>query len=91
MQLPFQGNLGKARKMYLKALRGYEKALGADDSRSRSLRDKLRALDAMTENGTLINVGGPANKVEKETSHRGVVETASKSKLHKLLTKLGLR
>jgi hypothetical protein len=48
--------------MYSKALRGYEKAVGADDSRSRSLQDNLSSLDAMTGNGSLIDIREPARK-----------------------------
>jgi hypothetical protein len=37
--------------MYSKALVGYDKVVGPDHPRSRSLRDHLRALDTMTEQG----------------------------------------
>jgi tetratricopeptide (TPR) repeat protein len=42
-----QADLGKARMMYSKALVGYEKVVGPDHPKSRSLRDKLRALDTV--------------------------------------------
>jgi tetratricopeptide (TPR) repeat protein len=45
-----QADLAKARIMYSKALVGYEKVVGRDHSRSQRLRDKLRALDTVTEN-----------------------------------------
>jgi len=46
-----QSNIKKARIMYLETPGGYKKAVGANDSRYQSLRDRLRALDAITENG----------------------------------------
>jgi hypothetical protein len=39
-----QADLAKARIMYLKALVGYDKVVGPDHPRSRSLQDNLRAL-----------------------------------------------
>ena len=44
-----QADLAKAKIMYSKALVGYEKVVGPGHLRSRSLRDKLRALDTRTE------------------------------------------
>jgi tetratricopeptide (TPR) repeat protein len=45
-----QADLANAKIMYSKALVGYEKVVGPDHPRSRSLRDKLRALDDVKEN-----------------------------------------
>ncbi|KAH6673053.1 hypothetical protein B0J14DRAFT_654782 [Halenospora varia] len=45
-----QADIAKARLMYSKALVGYEKVVGLDHFRSQSLRDKVRALDAVMEN-----------------------------------------
>jgi tetratricopeptide (TPR) repeat protein len=86
-----QANIGKARMMYSKALGGYEKAVGPDDSRSRRLRDKIHALDAVTEDESSIDVGESGTEFREETSDQGVAETPPKSKRHKLLTKLGFR
>ena len=44
-----QADMRKARAMYSEAPGGYENAVGANDSRSQSLRDRLCALDAMAE------------------------------------------
>lgn len=74
--------------MYLKALIGYEKVVGPDSSKSRTLRDKLRALDTMTENNVLIE--DKVNMFQGETSQRDVARTVPKSKLYMLIGKLSL-
>jgi Tetratricopeptide repeat len=51
-----QADLPKARIMYLKALGGYEKVVGPEHPNSQSLRDKLCALDTVTENKALTVV-----------------------------------
>jgi len=43
--------------MYSKALKGFKAVVGADDSRSRSLRDKLHALDNVTKDESIRDVG----------------------------------
>ncbi|KAH8595394.1 hypothetical protein B0O99DRAFT_686812 [Bisporella sp. PMI_857] len=86
-----QGDLSKARVMYLKALHGYEKAVGPDHPRSKSLRDGLRALDAVGDDNASEEAEEPLNIFQEEESHLGVNECPSTSKLHKLLKKLGLR
>ena len=77
--------------MYSKALVGYEKVRGPDHLRSRSLRDKLHALDTEIGNKALVDAREPVNKFQGETSHLGAKGTLSKSKRHKLLKKLCLR
>jgi len=54
--------------MYLKALNGYEKAVGPDHSRSQDLRDTLYALDAVIENNALVEVRKPVNIIQEEAS-----------------------
>ena len=77
--------------MYSKALSGYEKVVGPNHLRSRSLRDNLQALDTVTENETLKDVEEPVNNSRGETSRLGAERALSKTKRHKLLKKLGLR
>jgi len=77
--------------MYSKALVGYEKVVGPDHPRSRSLQDNLRALDIVIENKALMDVREPGEQFQGEKSHLGTKGTLSKSKRHKLLKKFGLR
>ena len=85
-----QADSAKARIMYSKALVGYDKVGGPVHPRSRTLQDKLHALDTVMENKGLIDVREPVNKFQGETSHVGAKRTLSKSKRHKLLKKLSL-
>lgn len=48
------------------------------------VRDKLRALDTVTENKALKDVREHVNKFQGETLHLGDERTVSKSKRHKL-------
>jgi hypothetical protein len=77
--------------MYSKALVGYEKVVGPNHPKSRSLRDNLQALDTVTENKALKDVEELVNNSRGETSRLGAERATSKSKRHKLLKKLGLR
>jgi hypothetical protein len=86
-----QADLAKARIMYSRALVGYDKVIGPDHPRSRSLQDNLCALNTVTENKALIDVREPVNKFQRETSLLGAKGTLSESKRYKLLKKLGLR
>jgi tetratricopeptide (TPR) repeat protein len=87
-----QADLAKARIMYSKALVGFEKVVGRDHSRSQRLRDKLRALDTVTENkASNTHERESGEQISEETSHLGAKGTLSKSKRHKLLKKLCLR
>jgi tetratricopeptide (TPR) repeat protein len=87
-----QADLAKARIMYSKALVGFEKVVGRDHSSSQRLRDKLRALDTVTENkASNTHEREPGEQISEETSHLGAEGTLSKSKRHKLLKKLCLR
>jgi hypothetical protein len=49
----YQGNLENARIMYSKALVGYEKVVASHDLRLKKLRDRLRALDSVTDSEVL--------------------------------------
>jgi hypothetical protein len=57
--------------------------VGPDHPRSRSLRNKLCALDTVPEKKTLINVSESVSKFRRETWHLG-----AEGKRHKLLKKL---
>jgi tetratricopeptide (TPR) repeat protein len=76
-----QADFLKAKIMYSKALIGYEKVRGPDDSRTRDLRDKLRALVAVTETEALKDV--EVNNSRGETSRLGAARAPSDSKRHK--------
>jgi len=89
--LECQTEFVKARTMYSKALNGYEKAVGPDHPRSRDLRDKLHALDTVTDNNALVEVRTLVNVIQEEASGSSARERPSKSKRHRLLNKLGLR
>jgi hypothetical protein len=51
-----QANITKARIIYSKALIRSKKVFGPDYLKSRSLRDKFSALDAVIENKALVGV-----------------------------------
>jgi tetratricopeptide (TPR) repeat protein len=87
----YQAELVKARTMYSKVLNGYAKAVGPDHPRSRDLRDKLHALDAVTDNNASVEVRIPVNIIQEEASGSSVRGRPSRSKRHRLLDKLGLR
>ena len=89
--LECQTEFVKARTMYSKALNGYENAVGPDHPRSRDLRDKLHALDTVTDNNALVEVRTLVNVIQEEASGSSTRERPSKSKRHRLLNKLGLR
>ena len=86
-----QSDLVKARIMYSKALVGYEKVFGPDHPKSQRLRDRLQALDAVTDNEALPDVEEPVNDYQGETSRLGAERASLKSKRHKLLKKPGFR
>jgi hypothetical protein len=73
------GNIANSRTMYSKPFTGNTIVFGPGHSRSRSLPDKVRALDVV--------IKGKALEVEESVGK----ETSSKSKLHKPFRKLGLR
>jgi hypothetical protein len=86
-----QADLAKARVMYSKALVGYENIVGPNHPRSQSLRDRLCALDPVTENRASTDLREPENNLVGKTLHLEAKETLSKSKRRKQLEKLGLR
>jgi tetratricopeptide (TPR) repeat protein len=49
-----QADLAKARTMFAKSLCGYEQVFGLDHAKSKTLRDKIHALDAVVENKASI-------------------------------------
>jgi tetratricopeptide (TPR) repeat protein len=73
-----QGELAKARAMYSKALEGYQKVVGYDHPHCQTLRKNLSLLGTKAEDSVFNNT--------KKSGH-----TRSKSKRHKLLSKLGFR
>jgi tetratricopeptide (TPR) repeat protein len=75
-----QGDIAKARTMYSKALIGYEKVFGPDHSESRNLRAHIDDLDTVIKNQALVGEEEPVIK-----------KPPSKSKRHRLFSKLGLR
>ncbi|TVY51657.1 hypothetical protein LSUE1_G010354, partial [Lachnellula suecica] len=85
-----QADLPQAKLMYTKALNGYTKAVGPDDSRSKRLRERLLALDSAIENNTLGGEQEPAVKLP-EGSRLDERGRPARSKRHKLLQRLGLR
>jgi tetratricopeptide (TPR) repeat protein len=89
--LECQTEFVKARTMYSKALNGYEKAVGPDHPRLRELRDKLQALDAVTDNNASVEMRNLGNEIQEDASGSSARERPSESKRHRLLHKLGLR
>jgi hypothetical protein len=77
--------------MYSKALYGYEQVFGPEYTNSKTLRDKLCALDAIVEDRVLVGVIGPVDDLQGGPSHLGIQTTPSTSKQHKLFRKLSLR
>lgn len=80
----------KARAMFSKALRGYEQVFESDYTKSKTLRDKLSALDNILENEALVKTEEQAKDV-LIGSASDINKPLSTSKRHKLLQRLGLR
>ncbi len=85
-----QADLAKARTMFLKVLRGYEKVFGLNHAKSKTLRGKLYALDAVLENKATVEIEEHAEDVPTGSSP-GINKPPSTLKRHKLFRKLGLR
>jgi len=86
-----QADITKARTMYSKALIRYEKVFGPDHLESRTMQDKLSALDVVIESRTLVEVKDLVDNLQKASLHLSVKETPLKSKRHKLFRKLDIR
>ncbi|KFY31765.1 hypothetical protein V493_00847 [Pseudogymnoascus sp. VKM F-4281 (FW-2241)] len=86
-----QGDLPKARIMYVKALLGYEKVVGPDHPTSQSLREILQGLDSGTEKEAVKGIKKPVSNPREEVSRLGSEGAPSTSRRHKLFRKLGLR
>ena len=56
-----QADFSNAKIMYLKAMAGQEKVFGPDHPDVRDLRDRLRALDALTEDIAPTEMKEPEN------------------------------
>jgi tetratricopeptide (TPR) repeat protein len=86
-----QANVAQARTMYAKALCGYKQIFGPEHARSKTLRNKLCALDARVKNEALIEIEERADDLPIGSSHPGLKKPPSTSKRHKLFRKLTLR
>jgi tetratricopeptide (TPR) repeat protein len=75
-----QADLAKARTMYSKALVGYEKVFGPDHPDSRGLRDNIRALDTMREQGHNRRERSRRTNFKERILHLGDEGTSQKSK-----------
>jgi tetratricopeptide (TPR) repeat protein len=75
-----QGDVAKARAMYTKALIGNEKVFVPDHPRSQDLRAYIDNLDTVVKSQALVGGEEPVSK-----------KPPSKSKRHRLFSKLGLR
>jgi tetratricopeptide (TPR) repeat protein len=75
-----QADLAKAGTMYSKALVGYEKVFGPDHSNSWKLRDNIRGLDTMREQGHNRRERSRRTNFKEETLHLGGEGTSQKSK-----------
>ena len=80
-----QADTAAARTMYSKALYGYEQVFGPEHAKSKTLRDKLCALDAMVEDKALVGVEELVDDLQGGPSHLGINKAPSTSKRHKLL------
>jgi len=72
-----QGDIAKARTMYIKAFIGHKIVFWPDHRRSQSSQDKVAALDAVIKNKAFVGLEEPVDK-----------ETPLKSKRHKLFRNL---
>jgi hypothetical protein len=75
--------------MFLKVLRGYELVFGPEHAESKTLRDKLYALDTVLENKAPVEIEEHAEDVPTGPVP-GDNKPPSTSKRHKLFRKLGL-
>jgi Tfp pilus assembly protein PilF len=86
-----QADLAKARTMFSKALRGYKLVFGPEHAKSKTLRDKLYALDDVVANKALVEIEERADDLPIGSSHPGIKKPPLTSKRHKLFQKLTLR
>jgi hypothetical protein len=77
--------------MYSKASLGYGKVFGPEHAKSKTLRDKLCALDAMVEDSLLVGDEEPVYNLQGGLSHLATTTAPSISKRHKLFRKFGPR
>ena len=81
-----QADVAQARTMYAKAFCGYEQIFGPEHARSKTLRNKLCALDAGVKNEALIEIEERADDLPIGSSY-----SPQHQKRHKLFQKLTLK
>jgi tetratricopeptide (TPR) repeat protein len=80
-----QADIAKARTMYSKALLGYEQVFGPKHAESKTLRERLYALDAVVQKKAPVETEERAEDLQVGLSHLGIEKNTSRSKRRKLL------
>jgi tetratricopeptide (TPR) repeat protein len=80
-----QADIAKARTMYSKALLGYEQVFGPKHAESKTLRERIYALDAVVQKKAPVETEERAEDLQVGLSHLGIEKNTSRSKRRKLL------
>ena len=88
-----QGDIGRAREMYLKALVGYQKVFGYNHQKCQIVQEKLSALNITISkrNTSADGTGGPILIVSQSILHSIAQANTPVSKRYRFFQKLGWR